>query len=235
MHITKTSSGKTSYIFASCTPLHRGSFDRVSNDVKANWKYVSSNVELETVLSVTRPRYIFFLHWNWIVPESIWKEYECICFHMTDLPFGRGGSPLQNLILAGHTRTMLTAFRMDKEIDAGPVYAKRALPLNGAAHEVYLRAGVLSVEIIKWIIEHNPQPLPQVGEVVPFRRRKPEQSSLPGSGSLQDAYNFIRMLDADGYPSAFIEHNGYRISFTKARLDGDRVFAEVEIKLQNTT
>ena len=30
--------------------------------------------------------------------QEIHENYKCIIFHMTDLPFGRGGSPLQNLI-----------------------------------------------------------------------------------------------------------------------------------------
>jgi methionyl-tRNA formyltransferase len=154
---------------------------------------------------------------------------------MTDVPYGRGGSPLQNLILAGHTQTMLTALRMVNEMDAGPVYAKRSLSLDGSAQEIYLRAGKKSIEIIQWMIEHNPQPTPQVGEVVLFKRRKPEQSSLPSNGSLRNAFDFIRMLDADGYPNAFIEHGDYRINFKKARLDGERLVAEVEIKLQNNS
>lgn len=232
MQTNKTSS-KPSYIFASCKPWHRASFDSISNDTNANWRYVSNATELEEALSKIQPRYIFFLHWNWIVPETIWKENECVCFHMTDVPYGRGGSPLQNLILAGHTQTMLTALRMVKEMDAGPVYAKRPLSLDGSAEEIYLRAGQLSLEIIQGMIKHNPQPSPQEGEVVTFKRRKPEQSSLPNRGCLESAYDFIRMLDAEGYPHAFIEHGNYLIKFRKARLDGERVVAEVEIKLRN--
>ncbi len=37
--------------------------------------------------------------------------------HMTDVPYGRGGSPLQNLIARGHTSTKLTAMRMTAEVD----------------------------------------------------------------------------------------------------------------------
>lgn len=233
MQGNKNLSVQPAYIFASCKPWHRASFDQMSNDTNANWRYVSNASELEEVLSKTKPRYIFFLHWNWVVPDVIWKKNECVCFHMTDVPYGRGGSPLQNLILAGHTQTMLTALRMVEELDAGPVYAKRPLSLDGHAEEIYLRAGKLSIEIMQWMIEHNPQPTPQEGEVVTFKRRKPEQSSLPTTGSLRNAYDFIRMLDADGYPNAFVEHGDYRINFKKARLDSDCVIAEVEIKLQH--
>ena len=152
---------------------------------------------------------------------------------MTDLPYGRGGSPLQNLILTGHTESKLTALRMIQEMDAGPIYSKRPLSLNGSAEEIYVRASKLSVELIRWIIEDNPQPIPQEGEVIIFKRRKPEQSNLPVNGGLMTAYDFIRMLDADGYPNAFVEHGDYRINFKNARFDNEHVFAEVEIKLKN--
>ncbi len=189
-------------------------------------------MELEDALASTNPKYIFFLHWNWIVPEKIWSAYECVCFHMTDVPYGRGGSPLQNLILAGYTQTMLTALRMVEEMDAGPVYTKKPLSLDGSAEEIYLRAGKLSIEIIKWMLDHKPQPKPQKGEVVIFKRRRPEQSNLPNVGNLKNAFDFIRMLDANGYPSAFVEYGNYLMNFKKAKLDGDRIVAEVEIKIQ---
>jgi methionyl-tRNA formyltransferase len=152
---------------------------------------------------------------------------------MTDVPYGRGGSPLQNLILAGKTHTMLTALRMVEQMDAGPVYKKVPLNLDGSAEEIYLHAGELSIEIIDWIISNNPKPTPQEGEVIQFKRRTPKQSNLPNSGNLQAAYNFIRMLDANGYPTAFIEHGDYLMHFRKAKIDGDRIVAEVEIKMQN--
>jgi len=39
------------------------------------------------------PRYVFFPHWSWMIPKKIYDNFECVVFHMTDLPFGR----VQNL------------------------------------------------------------------------------------------------------------------------------------------
>ena len=58
-------------------------------------------------IKTINPRYIFFPHWSWIIREEIWRNYECVVFHMTDLPFGRGGSPLQNLLSRGIYKTKL--------------------------------------------------------------------------------------------------------------------------------
>ena len=49
---------------------------------------------------------------------------------MTDLPYGRGGSPLQNLIVRGHKETKISAIKVVKELDAGPVLSSLELMLN---------------------------------------------------------------------------------------------------------
>lgn len=193
-----------------------------------NWSFVSNQRELETKLNLISPRYIFFLHWSEIIPESIWNRFECVCFHMTDLPFGRGGSPLQNLILRGLNQTKLTAFKMDKELDAGPIYTKRDLSLDGNAEEIYLRAASLSWDIIQWIVDNNPSPFAQEGVVEKFTRRTPTQSVIPSFFNLQNIYDHIRMLDAPTYPKAYIEYGELILEFSNAEFDGKNLTASVK-------
>lgn len=100
----------------------------------------------------------------------IYENFECIIFHMTDVPFGRGGSPLQNLIARKIHETKNSALKSVPELDAGPVYMKRSLPLYGSAEEIYLRATEIVEEIIISIIKEQPNPIEQKGEVVRFRR-----------------------------------------------------------------
>ena len=175
------------------------------------------------------PRYIFFLHWSWIVPAEIINRYESVCFHMADVPYGRGGSPLQNLIVRGHRTTKLTALRMSAEVDAGPVYFKEDLSLDGSAEEIFLRANRLAAQMIERLIREQPQPVPQTGEPVLFKRRKPNESLIPPTESLDKLYDFIRMLDAEGYPRAFLHHAGHRYEFSKATIVAGRILADVTI------
>ena len=217
------------YVVASSKHWHQAEFERIFREVSDQWIYVATPEELNRALEDASPRYIFFLHWNWWVPREIWGTYECVCFHMTDVPYGRGGSPLQNLIVAGLRETQLTALRMVEAMDAGPVYAKRPMSLEGRAEDIYLRAGELSWEMIRWIIETAPAPTPQAGEVTRFTRRKPEQSVLPPEGSLEHLHGHIRMLDAPTYPLAFIEHGEFRLEFSHADMRGDALHAQVRI------
>ena len=218
------------YIVASSKPWHRPRFEMVQANSPDRWSYVSDRQELERALELDRPRYIFFLHWNWIVPREIWASHECVCFHMTDVPYGRGGSPLQNLIARGHDDTVLSALRMVEEMDAGPVYAKRPISLHGRAEEIYLRAGDICWDVIDWMIRTEPQAIPQQGEVTRFSRRKPSESHLPKTGDLRHVYDHIRMLDAPTYPLAFIEHGDYVLEFSRADLSASEVTACVRIR-----
>lgn len=220
------------YIVASCRSWHHAGFEAMQARSPGEWVYVSTPEALDAAVRDAPTRYVFFLHWNWRVSEGLWSRHECICFHMTDVPYGRGGSPLQNLIALGHDATVLTALRMIGDMDAGPVYAKRPLSLEGRAEEIYLRAGELCWELIDWIIREQPRPVPQHGVVTHFKRRAPEQSLLPSGGGLREVYDHIRMLDAPGYPMAFIRHGDFVLEFSRATLGEGELSARVVIRKQ---
>jgi methionyl-tRNA formyltransferase len=180
-------------------------------------------------LTALNPTKIFFLHWSEIVSSDILTAFECVGFHETDLPFGRGGSPMQNLIARGYTETQVSAFRMTDEVDAGPIYLKKPLSLLGGGEEVFIRSSGIVADIIHEIIEKDLQPVPQVGDVVSFRRRKPQESRFPVGYSLNGVFDHIRMLDAAEYPPAFLEYSGYRFEFTRPTLRTDCIEANVKI------
>lgn len=221
------------YVVAGRQPWNRRVFDETIRRYPGEWHFVSTpeEVTLEQMQRLS-PRYIFFLHWSTKVPQDLLDMFECVCFHMTDVPYGRGGSPLQNLILRGHERTRITALRMTAQLDAGPVYFKEDFSLAGSAEEIYVRATHASARMIQRIIHESPQAKPQSGAVVAFKRRKPDDSEIPETSSLHSLYDFIRMLDADGYPRAFISHRGYRYEFGRAALKDGRIVADVTITLQ---
>jgi len=189
-------------------------FDEVIRFYPGRWTYINNPDVLtsETLLKI-QPSLVFFLHWSLKVPSDITSAFECVGFHMTDLPYGRGGTPLQNLILRGHKNTKLSAFKLVDEMDAGPIYLKTDLSLEGTAGEIYSRASHAAADMIHRLIEGKCTPKPQVGTPTIFKRRTSEQSRLPAVSNLNDLYDFVRMLDAPGYPHAFLEHGQYRFEF----------------------
>lgn len=197
---------------------------------RSRFKFVESPKELRMTLRSHKPKYIFFIHWRWIVPKSIIIKYECICFHMTDLPYGRGGSPLQNLILRKHKYTKLSVIKMTDKIDAGPIYYKRVLSLNGSARQIYVRCSKLSIKLIEKIIKNNPSPVEQKGKIVQFKRRQPNQSKIPKNLSLSDIYDYIRMLDAPGYPKAYINIGKNKVELFDAKFNNGTLKFKGSIK-----
>lgn len=180
-----------------------------------------------------KPDFVFFPHWSWRIPQAIHSQFCCVILHMTDLPYGRGGSPLQNLIVRGHKETQLTALRCVSELDAGPVYLKRPLSLAGTAEDILRRASKMMADMICFIVTDRPEAVPQEGRVVEFSRRRPEDGDLSPLEDLEKIYDFIRMLDADGYPAAFIETEHLHIELRAATLDGKKIEARVRIRRKN--
>ena len=80
------------------------------------------------------------------------------------------------------------------------------------------------------IIDDNPSPQPQSGDVTVFKRRRPGESRIRDEQNLQALYDFIRMLDAEGYPRAFFEYAGFRYEFRRAAMYDGRIIADVKIE-----
>lgn len=178
------------------------------------------------------PKYIFFPHWSYHISSDIYEEFNCVIFHMTDLPFGRGGSPLQNLIIRGIESTKVTALKCVEEMDAGPIYLKKELSLLGTAEEIYIRASKIVESMILEILSKAPEPKPQIGEVTLFTRRKPEDGNLEVAKNLDQIFNMIRMMDAKGYPLAYLDNDTFRLEFSRASFKGDYIDADVKIRIK---
>jgi len=184
---------------------------------EVGWYFISKPADFtEEKVREINPKKIFITHWSNKILPAIYESFDCILFHMTDLPFGRGGSPLQNLIVRGETETKISAIKVVEELDAGDIYLKKNLKLDGTAREIFLNATDVMAEMIEELIETNLKPKVQTGEVVVFKRRKPEDSNIEKLDDLKQVYDYIRMLDGEGYPNAYLETEHLKFEFVNA-------------------
>src|SRR5262249_1799919 len=95
--------------------------------------------------------------------------------------------------------------------------------------EVYIRAMKIAADMIASLISEQTVPAPQSGPAVLFPRRKPAQSAVPSGLVLSTLFDFIRMLDAEGYPHAFLDHNGFRFHFRRPALYDGKIIADAQI------
>jgi methionyl-tRNA formyltransferase len=220
------------YIILSSKKWNESTTEILKNNFPAyNWIAMSNKEEFNLKkLSYINPDKIFIAHWSYIIPETIFSTFKCIVFHMTDLPYGRGGSPLQNLIERGHKKTKISAIKVVEELDAGPIFHKEELSLSGTAEEIFLRANTIIIRMIEKIVLNNLSSKPQTGMPVIFKRRTPKMSSIEDLNDIESIFNHIRMLDAEGYPHAFIETKSFKFEFTRAALKADKsIIADVRI------
>lgn len=220
------------FLIASNRPWTKGIGERLSKKLSLSFDEAGNQEEFLRLVDENKYARIFVPFWSHIIPLNVLNENECIIFHMTDLPFGRGGSPLQNLIARGIYSSKVCAVRATEILDAGDVYLRREISLEGRAEKIYMEAARLIEEMIEEIITKNPKPVPQVGDPVTFKRRKSNESDLKNLGTLTEVYDYIRMLDAPGYPKAFLETDKLLFEFSHASKSTESIEAKVTIRLK---
>ena len=203
---------------------------------KKNYKYLNKkkftyykNLNFKTIKKI-KPKIIFFIHWSKKIERKIFKNFLCIQFHCSDLPKFRGGSPVQNQILKGLKKTKLTAFKVTNKLDTGDYCFKRNLSLNGSAlkfikiEKMQFTFKILSKKYIKFF--------KQKGLPTYYKRRIEKESYMRyyEFKKLENVYNFIRMLDAQDYPKAFLKLNNFKISFMKAKKSSNKIIGEYIIE-----
>lgn len=225
------------YVIVTIKSWNLDNFNKLkSKNFQNNWILIENKNDLTYErLKAINPRYVFIPHWSWIIPKFIYDNFECIVFHMTDLPFGRGGSPLQNLISRGIYETKISAIRVLKGLDAGDIYCKEPLSLKeGNADELLKNASdIVFNKMIPYIIEKQPSPAEQEGDVIEFKRRTPDQSNISELPDLAKIYDYIRMLDGEGYLKAFIDTEYLKIEFYNVQQNKNELIANCKIKLKD--
>ena len=194
-------------------------------DMDDNFVLIKSPKKLtNSFVKKLNPEFIFFPDWSWIIPKKITDNYKCVCLHESNLPKFRGGSPLQNQIIRGITKTKTTAFFMSNGIDEGDIILQKNLSLKGKIEDIFLRMIDNDFKIITKIISGKYTVKKQKGTPTLFKRRKPEESELKNLNfSKKYLYDFIRMLE-DPYPNAFIKLGKRKIIFKSANLKDNKLF-----------
>jgi methionyl-tRNA formyltransferase len=205
---------------------------------KKNFIHITKKKDLNLKkINTINPRIIFVPHWHWKINKEIFDNYITIIFHSTPLPFGRGGAPIQNMILRGFSKTKICAIEAKDTMDSGGIFLKKNLSLRGSANEIYIRMYSIILKMIRFLSSHKlPKAMTQKGKVVSFNRRKENESYIDFSSfKLNKIYNFIRMLDLDykKFPKAFTRLGRYKLIFSKVKKNNNTSL-ECRLKIELT-
>ena len=178
-------------------------------------------VNFQNIQSIN-PKIIFVPHWSNLIPQKIIDSLLCIGFHSSPLPYGRGGSPIQNMIIRNFKKTKICAIILEKSLDTGKIVMKKDVSLHGNATEIYERIYIKILEMINLIIKMKKiNGKKQVGKVMNFKRRNPIMSKTPKNKPISYLHNHIRMLSLNekNFSKAFIDYGNIKIELYESNLN----------------
>jgi methionyl-tRNA formyltransferase len=169
----------------------------------------------------------FYLGCVKIAPAGVLKRNRRnLVVHASDLPKGRGFSPLVWSILSGENRVAVCLIDAAEEVDAGPVVFKEVIEYEGHELNDELRAplGEMHLRLCLRFLsaDRPPAGAPQQGEPTVLRRRGPRDSRLDPGRTIAEQFDLLRVVDNDRYP-AYFEFRGceYVLRIEKRSVDGD--------------
>jgi methionyl-tRNA formyltransferase len=141
--------------------------------------------------------------------------------HESNLPKGKGWSPITWQILEGKDEITFTLFEAAEEIDAGPIYLQKKINLTGheLLEEIKHIQGLTTIELILDFTEniYKISSVDQVGESTFYNRRREKDSELDVNKTILEQFNLLRVCDNDRYPAWFELHGvKYKIKIYKA-------------------
>lgn len=187
-----------------------------------------SDLNLENLRRIN-PKYVLFPHWNWKVDSEIFETFECVVFHTAPLPYGRGGSPIQNLIIRGIDKSPVCALKMTGVLDGGPIYDSQEISLDGNIDDIFSKIAKCVESLMIKICQMDPIPLPQKGNVISFQRLSYADNELLKEHSIKELYDRIRMVDGEGYSKAYISFGDYKVEFSDAKLVNNELLAKIRL------
>jgi methionyl-tRNA formyltransferase len=153
--------------------------------------------------------------------QQISKFQSVLVVHESDLPKGRGWSPMTWRLLNGEDTMILTLLEAAPKVDSGRILASLQVSLNGTELLPELREIQISKSIllVKEFLLNYPSSLNsaqiQIGQPTYFARRSRTDSRCSPDATLNSIFNLLRISDSRKYP-VFFEKNG---AFFRLRID----------------
>ena len=131
--------------------------------------------------------------------------------HPSDLPKGKGFSPIAWEILNGANFLTFTLFEADEKVDNGNIYKKVKIELKGTelSKEIKALQAKTTYSMILEYIKNYPvvDSYQQVGESTYYKRRYSSNSEIDLNKTIHEQFNLFRIVDNELYPAFFL-HQG---------------------------
>ena len=147
--------------------------------------------------------------------EFLSRNRHNIVVHASRLPLGKGWSPATWQIIEGKNEIPLSLFEATDKVDAGPIYLRDVLRLDGSElvdkwqKALGMKIVDLCVAFAKRLSVGEVVGNAQTGEETFYPRRRPSDSQIDPDKTIGEQFNLLRVVDNEKYPAFFIR-NGKR-------------------------
>ena len=166
-----------------------------------------------------------------LIPEELLDERLWLNVHPSLLPRWRGAAPVERAILAGDAETGVSIHRTVKELDAGPVAAVRAFPIEAEddAGAVLARAAEVAVELLDGLLDGVIEFTPQAVEGVVYAEKiTAADRALDLTAPPEELLRRVRALSP--HIGARAELEGRAMTIWRAGVAEDGSFEPVEVQ-----
>ena len=133
-----------------------------------------------------------------------------IVVHESDLPKGKGWSPITWQVLEGENDIKVTLFEAVEKLDAGDIYIQKEIKFDGTElnDEIKNMQGKTTIEAVIDFIKLYPNinGKKQIGKETFYRRRNKKDSEIDINKSINEQFNLLRVVDNERYPAYFIKN-----------------------------
>ena len=169
-----------------------------------------------------------------LIPEVLLERALWLNVHPSLLPRWRGAAPVERAIMAGDRETGVTIHETVKELDAGPIAARRAFPIepDDDAGAVFARAAEVAVELLDEVLP-EPRFTPQEGEPTYAAKIEAADRELDLGRPAQELVDRVRALSP--HIGARAELHGRRVVVWRSRVGAGGAFEPVEVQPEGGT
>jgi methionyl-tRNA formyltransferase len=165
---------------------------------------------------------VFILGYTKILPAKFLNSNKLnIVIHESDLPDGKGFSPVQWQILEGKNIIPISLFAAVKKIDSGDIFERDIIKLNGYElfEEIRKKQAIATISLIKKFLSKYPNICgkKQSGTGSFYRKRCIRDDEIDINKTIKEQFNQFRIADNKKHPLYFvIGGNKYYIRISRA-------------------
>jgi methionyl-tRNA formyltransferase len=159
---------------------------------------------------------LFLISCSEIIPESEREQFKkTLVIHASDLPIGRGWSPHIWDIINGAEQITLSLLEAEDKVDTGDIWKKIKIKIPKVALYDEINKLIFEAEIalMNFAIENFHQVIISKQLMIEpsyWPKRRPEDSELDISLSIEEQFDLLRVCDPERFP-AFFYKNGRKI------------------------